>query len=326
MERVQVDVVGGTDPSNVVVLNAATEHEARRAKAIVEGCQEIFTILDADLNVTYRNPAAPELHAPPPQSSAVLFERVHPDDRAVVAAAMRGVLAGSAVRGALFGYRVECPSGGWRFVESVADDLRDDPDVAGILVASRDITERQRLADDAIYRALHDPLTDLYNRGAILDQIERALARRTQRIAVMYLDLDHFKVINDTRGHAAGDAVLQDVATRLVDTVRTGDSVARMGGDEFVILCDQVDNDRQAVDIARRCLKGLRDCSATAGIAVQQPRDAVDSIVRRADQALYHAKRQGRGTIHCAASGSAGSGSRSGSAGEPLPEPGPAAG
>jgi diguanylate cyclase (GGDEF)-like protein len=156
------------------------------------------------------------------------------------------------------------------------------------------------------HQALHDPLTDLPNRALLADRIEQVLARSARqpgRVAVLFLDIDQFKVVNDGLGHARGDELLGQVAARLQAVVRPGDTLARFGGDEFVIVCDDIPDDRVG-DIATRIADALRhpfalgglpvSVSASIGIALSTVDSDADSLLRDADLAMYRAKDAGR--------------------------------
>jgi diguanylate cyclase (GGDEF)-like protein/PAS domain S-box-containing protein len=159
-------------------------------------------------------------------------------------------------------------------------------------------------------RATHDSLTGLPNRALLVDRVDQALAQ-SKRLggctAVYFVDLDHFKRINDTRGHAAGDAVLQNVAERLVEVLRPMDTVARIGGDEFAVLAPDVDSHQHAFDIGVRLVRELsvgvgdaeRDRSAASvGVSVSVGgRGTAESMLREADAAMYRAKLLGRGRV-----------------------------
>jgi diguanylate cyclase (GGDEF)-like protein/PAS domain S-box-containing protein len=177
--------------------------------------------------------------------------------------------------------------------------------LVGASAIARDITERKQMQHALEHQALHDALTGLPNRALTADRLQHALtasARRQTPVAVLFLDLDNFKDINDATGHQTGDAVLVEVARRLERSVRSGDTVARFGGDEFVILCEGAD-EQVAMDIANRCLADLADpvdvgdrsiyVSASLGIAISPPLDGED-LLRFADAAMYDAKARGR--------------------------------
>lgn len=152
------------------------------------------------------------------------------------------------------------------------------------------------------HQALHDPLTGLANRMLLMDRLEHALERTDRQpdpVAVLYLDLDGFKEINDGRGHDVGDQVLVEVAQRLLGLVRSSDTVARLGGDEFVILCEQMPGGRELADLADRVRAAVADpmpacpglrVSVTVGAVLSEPGSDRDATLRAADEAMYAAK------------------------------------
>ncbi len=168
--------------------------------------------------------------------------------------------------------------------------------------------ERKRAEVELAHQALHDPLTGLPNRTLFLDRLELALARGQRRpsaVAVLFLDLDRFKVINDSLGHDTGDRLLIDVAARLQAVLRPGDTVARFGGDEFTILCDDIDGERDAIMIAERMGEAVAApfvlddteafLTASIGIAMATGLDArPEALIRDADAAMYRAKERGK--------------------------------
>jgi diguanylate cyclase (GGDEF)-like protein len=171
-----------------------------------------------------------------------------------------------------------------------------------------DAIERLKAEDDMRHQALHDPLTGLPNRTLLADRLTQALRRATRKgsVAVLFLDLDQFKLINDSRGHHAGDELLRAVATRLSSVMRPGDTVARFGGDAFCVVCDDVDDALEAVGIARRILDelgrpytletGEHFATASVGLALADgPSRLAEDLLRDADAAMYRAKEQGQG-------------------------------
>jgi len=161
------------------------------------------------------------------------------------------------------------------------------------------------------HQALHDPLTGLANRALFLDRVSHALelvARRGTRPAVLFLDLDHFKSVNDVAGHSAGDQLLTEVSTRLQGVLRPSDTLARLGGDEFAVLCEELeDPERQSSAVAARVMAQFarpftvagRSLSATPsiGVAIGDPGDDPEALISRADQAMYRAKQLGRARV-----------------------------
>ncbi|MGF1508272.1 MAG: putative bifunctional diguanylate cyclase/phosphodiesterase [Myxococcota bacterium] len=199
-----------------------------------------------------------------------------------------------------------------RAVKAGAQDflVKGRTDGAALIHAIRYAIERKRSESRLAFLALHDELTGLANRTQLRERLERALdrcRRSGNRCAVLFLDLDHFKDINDTLGHDTGDMLLKQVADRLRTCVRSFETVARQGGDEFVILLEHIDSVEDAVAVARRVLNALeqpfdipqlnRPVRTSIGIATSESTDDVASIVEKADQAMYRAKQAGRGTF-----------------------------
>jgi len=175
------------------------------------------------------------------------------------------------------------------------------------LVTVRDVTARKQTEEALLRHALHDSLTGLPNRVLLLDRLAMSLARATRRrarVGVLFLDLDRFKVFNDSRGHAAGDALLRGVADRLRVAIRPDDTVARFGGDEFVVVCDELIDETEALRVGERVLRSLREpftvgseeifLSGSLGIALAEADSAPESLLRDADAAMYRAKLRGR--------------------------------
>jgi diguanylate cyclase (GGDEF)-like protein/PAS domain S-box-containing protein len=177
-----------------------------------------------------------------------------------------------------------------------------------LVVTMRDITERKLAEEELTRRATHDPLTGLPNRLLIRERLVNALQRSRRRglaVALLFVDLDGFKLINDTHGHEAGDALLKTVAARLIDQVRPGDTVARLAGDEFVVLCEQVEQPTSISVVAERINDSLRQpfefgatslfVTASIGVAIGSgSTHSADDMLRYADTAMYAVKAKGR--------------------------------
>lgn len=198
-------------------------------------------------------------------------------------------------------------SGEMRRVEAVVTNLLDEPSVGGVVINLHDVTERMALHERLQHLAYHDPLTGLLNRVALRQRLDHLLARpaRERRCAVLFLDLDRFKVINDSLGHAAGDKLLQIVAQRLLSCIREGDTVARLGGDEFTVLLPGARDLASAREVAERILQAFhtpfvidgRTLYLTPSIGIALCTDetqSTDQLLRYADLALYRAKESGR--------------------------------
>lgn len=250
-----------------------------------------------------------ELLGLPREQAAPTFEAflqtVHPEDRRGV----RDALADHVERGAEFAveYRVRHADGAYHHVVSRAETERDGEGKASRMVGIiGDVTERKALEEQLAILAFHDPLTSLPNRALFMDRLEHTLARAERqeaKPAVLFLDLDNFKNVNDSLGHEAGDRVLVALAERLRACVRPGDTVARLGGDEFTVLLDRA-GEVEARRVAERILQGLgapvtidgRQFRLTPSIGVSlggagtRPAD----LLRNADAAMYEAKRAGK--------------------------------
>jgi diguanylate cyclase (GGDEF)-like protein/PAS domain S-box-containing protein len=177
-----------------------------------------------------------------------------------------------------------------------------------VIASVVDETEHRRTSEELFHRAVHDPLTGLANRVLLIDRFRQALSRagrQPRRLAVLYVDLDGFKAVNDTWHHAVGDEVLQIVARRLAGVVRPEDTVARFGGDEFVVLCEELADDADAVRVAERILEevsspihhsaGTCQLSASIGAVLAGTGGSMsaEALIEEADRAMYRAKYRG---------------------------------
>jgi diguanylate cyclase (GGDEF)-like protein/PAS domain S-box-containing protein len=233
-------------------------------------------------------------------------ELIHPDDRERAQDAANRQLGGD---GNASEFRLVRADGGELWVISSAAVVEpggdDEPYVVSI---QADITERRALEAALAHEATRDPLTGVMNRGAIMTQLELSLLQRhASPLGLLFVDLDYFKIVNDTFGHEAGDAVLVTVARRIVDAVREGDIVGRIGGDEFVVICHEITGEREALEVGERVRKaiaetirvrgGLAQVDASVGVVLGETNADAAALMRRVDEAAYSAKRTGRGRV-----------------------------
>jgi diguanylate cyclase (GGDEF)-like protein/PAS domain S-box-containing protein len=297
----------------VRIQEALTESKLRRQyegrlAALVRHASDVVSILAADGRITYLSPSGARLLGRPDgaQLGRCWVELVHPEDAPGLRRFLGELTCGQSGSAE---YRLPRPDGTWLDVETLATNLLGDGSVDGIVLNTRDVSERKALELRLAHQAFHDALTTLPSRALLRDRVEHALARRRRdgtRLAVLFLDLDDFKTVNDSLGHAAGDAVLQEVAARLRECLRASDTAARVGGDEFALLLDGIGGEDDAIDVAERVIASLtrpivldgREFVTAPSIGIAFDRDGSDSaeeLLRDADAAMYLAKDHGKG-------------------------------
>jgi PAS domain S-box-containing protein len=229
-------------------LRELGRHE-QRFRSLFQHASDMTTIVDADGRITYVSPSVERVLGYRPERTIghSLLSYVHPDDRTEVSGLLHTLVTGQA-RSITYQGRYRRADGSWCWLEMISTNLLHDASVAGIVSNARDVTETRHLHDQLRYQASHDELTELANRALFTERLTAAttVTTATKAIpvdqpdeslaAVMLVDLDGFKAINDTHGHHVGDAVLAAVADRIRACVRAGDTAARLGGDEFAIL------------------------------------------------------------------------------------------
>ncbi len=281
-----------------------------RLAALVEHASDLVAVLDSQYRVVYSSPAVSRVLGYTP--GGMLDERVivadklvHPDDLARVVEAGNSIFQTPGQTGRIDA-RVATADGRWRHLEIAMTNLIDNPAIGGVVLNARDVTDRVEAAQELETRAYHDSLTGLANRALLLKRIDEAskrAARHGRFVAVMFLDLDRFKVVNDSLGHAAGDELLIEVASRIQNVLRESDTVARLGGDEFVVVVDmeheseaELAADRFRLAIAEPIVLGAETMVVTTsiGIAVSGGEHQPADLLRDADTALYRAKESGR--------------------------------
>jgi diguanylate cyclase (GGDEF)-like protein/PAS domain S-box-containing protein len=294
----------------------SSAHDALRASqqrfaALVERSTDIICIIDEQGCIAYHSPAAERLlgYAPGSWLGTPFTAVVHPEDQAELNEVFRRLVLDPTMS-PLAEVRVTTAHGEWRHVEIAATNRLADPAVGGIVANVRDVTERAEAATRLAWQAFHDSLTGLPNRALLADRLGHAVerARRVGDLtALLFLDLDRFKLVNDSMGHEAGDLLLVEVGQRLEQAVRAGDSVARLGGDEFVVLVESVSETAEVSALAERIgsvvaapiqlPQGMVTVTASIGIAYDSGRGP-EHLLRDADTALYRAKEKGRNRYH----------------------------
>ena len=281
-----------------------------RFRSLVQNCSDVITVVDPNGIIRYLSPTIARVlgYAPAALTGSRFDNLVHPDDfkdwwnffRELAQGTQRNSLS----------CRLHHRSRGWRHTEIVGANCLNEPSVAGIVLDVRDVSERKVLEDELFHRASHDPLTQLPNRTLFLENVRDAVATATspESLALLFIDLDGFKTINDNHGHAAGDGVLQSVGESLSKVLRPNDIAARLSGDEFAVLVNNLTNPDEAEQIGHRVKDALAEprningkvltVRASIGIAVggDGVEDAED-LIHRADLAMYSAKNHGKNRV-----------------------------
>ena len=303
------------DECSLALSRAAISEDLRRSegrfRSLVQNSSDLIMAIGPDESFSYLSPSVEALLGRRLRSRKDfnLEAVLHPSDRQQVMAALEETRS---ERGP--GRRLECRvlhhDGSWRTIEVYLTNLLHDTYVRAVVVTGRDITERRELEDQLRHQALHDPLTGLANRALLRDRLEHALrARRDGRstLGLLSLDLDNFKTINDSYGHAVGDTVLLEVTRRVGECLRPADTFARLGGDEFAVLIEKVTGTTVVTAIADRIGEVLEQpiraseqlevtVSASIGMITTKYATAdAEAILRDADIALYQAKAEGKG-------------------------------
>ncbi|MFF5293132.1 EAL domain-containing protein [Paractinoplanes globisporus] len=261
-------------------------------RTLVQNTADVILIVGDGLLIRYASPSALRIFGFDPAGS-VLPDLIHPDDRGLLEAPHDDV---------------DLRGPGDVLLEMHVSDLRDEPTVAGLVITLRDVTRQRRLEQELTHQAFHDAMTGLANRVLFHDRLEHALARGARDgsvVGVLFIDLDDFKIVNDTLGHAAGDTLLIAVADRIAGALRADDTAARLGGDEFAALIENVNDPGAVEETANRILAALAPpvvidgqtslhAVASIGITTTPEADTADELLRQADLALYVAKGAGK--------------------------------
>ncbi|HEY9448664.1 MAG TPA: EAL domain-containing protein, partial [Gemmatimonadaceae bacterium] len=280
-----------------------------RFKSLVRHSSDVIAIVDVDGVIQFVSPSITRIFGYQPEEliGTALVDLLHPEN--VTSAMQLLVTTAERVQGvtAPVEWRFRHREGRWLHVETVCNNLLAEPTVRGIVLNTRDIGERKVLEEQLTHQAFHDPLTGLANRVLFLDRVGHALSlmtRHRQTLAVLFVDLDGFKNINDSLGHAAGDALLAMIAKRLLTCVRSADTVARLGGDEFAFLIEDATDENSASAVAERVAEAVRQpielegkevvITSSIGIATADMEGSAVDLLRDADMAMYAAKGRGK--------------------------------
>ncbi|MFF9201381.1 putative bifunctional diguanylate cyclase/phosphodiesterase [Streptomyces sp. NPDC014986] len=303
-----------------ITLTQELAQKENHFRSLVQGSSDVIMIAAPSGILRYVSPAAAGVYGRSAEElvGTELAGLIHPEDLGCVVHEVRRFLAANPVEEPTT--RIECRfrsgGGGWLNVESTVNRHH-----GGLIFNSRDVTERVRLQAQLQHNAEHDPLTDLPNRALFTRRVQQALSGRRasdrgaalRGTAVLFIDLDGFKGVNDTIGHQAGDELLVQAARRLQDAVRKGDTASRLGGDEFAALIvgdgarDRTARERHILELADRLRSTLSQpypidgndvrVNASIGVAFAEPGLGAGELLRNADLAMYRAKAAGKGRV-----------------------------
>ncbi len=297
----------------IAVDAAVREKEDRseaRLRALLEHASDMVAVVGTDLHVHWQaTPIAERLGIAESLEGRPLTAIVHPEDVEAVEDFLGAALTRSGSRALMF--RAGGDGRTCRTVEAIANNRLADPEIGGLVLSMRDATERKALEDQLRHHAYHDALTGLANRSLFENRVAQAVAvaqRSRRAFAVLFLDLDDFKTINDSLGHFLGDELLCDVATRIVSALRGSDTAARLGGDEFAVLVElRAGEDGEAMAVAERILEVLSQpfqigehtlrVTASLGVVLGSGADGVQELMRNSDIAMYAAKADGKSAV-----------------------------
>jgi diguanylate cyclase (GGDEF)-like protein/PAS domain S-box-containing protein len=284
-----------------------------RFRALIQNSSDVVAIVGADGMTRYVSPVVERVLGYKPEKgighNPFRAPVMHPDDAERVQNVFAGIM-GSPGAEATVDFRLRHADGRWVQVEANTKNMLADPSIGGIVVNYRDITQRRTLEERLKHQAFHDPLTELPNRALFMNRLGHALSRMERNgnvAAVLFLDLDNFKLVNDSLGHEVGDRLLVSVAERLRECLRAADTAARFGGDEFTVLLEDVTDVTEALRVADKITRALlapfplesREVFVTTSIGIvlaTSGRERPTDLLRNADVALYRAKANGKAT------------------------------
>ncbi len=280
-----------------------------RFRVLFQNASDVILVSDEDRTIRYASPSAERVmgHRPETLVGTGVVDCIHPEDEERFRAMEAEIRKKRGVSPTME-FRLRHADGSWHSHEAIGNNLLREPSVRGIVFNLRDVTERKVLEEQLTHQAFHDSLTGLPNRNLFMDRVEQALRRskrKNKAVAVLFMDLDNFKFVNDTLGHELGDKLLTGIAQRLKGCLRLEDTAARFGGDEFTILLEDISGEGGAVRVAERVGAALsepfelggREVFVTTSIGVSLNifgTERIEDLLRHADIAVYHAKERGR--------------------------------
>ena len=285
------------------------ENQKRRFQALIENSYDITFLISGEGRILDVSPSAEKIFGYP-QATLIgrdILEFIFGEDIPMISLQLQTLLQQPEVQKTIE-FRYYDKNGSLRWVEATVVNMLSNPVVGSIVANVRDVTERKTAQETILHQALHDPLTHLPNRKEFKVRLGQALEtakRHNRKMALMFLDIDRFKSINDALGHGVGDTLLKVIGTRFASSVRAEDTVARFGGDEFLILLNEIHSPDEAVKVAQKILKttaipvqiGEHTFHPTVSIGISiYPFDGEDddTLKKHADIALYRAKANGR--------------------------------
>ena len=286
----------------------ALRESEERFRALTEQSTDLILIADPSGKIKYASPSVHVVLAVHGDSlvGTNMIDLVHPDD--FIKTISTEPRPGASGQNRTVEFRLRHAVGEWLHFECVVRNLIQHKNVEGIVYNARDITERKHAQEELLFNATHDALTGLPNRALFLGRLEGVVDRMKrhphQAAAVLFIDVDDFKDVNDCYGHAMGDVVIKEVSNRLQACTRSDLTIARMGGDEFTVLVEDVTDPSDAIRVAQRIqasftrpflLEGLEIFKSTSiGIALTSPEISAEVVLQNADIAMYRAKNQGK--------------------------------
>jgi diguanylate cyclase (GGDEF)-like protein/PAS domain S-box-containing protein len=314
MEALSSQVALALDSAQVTEELVRRQSEARFS-SLVQNSSDVVLVVDADSTIRYMSPSVERVlgHSANSLEGTRLTGLIHPEDKANVLQFLSAGGREDDGHPALTEFRMRHQDDFWLNVEALRTNLLHDENVKGIVLNTRDVSERKAFEEQLAHQAFHDSVTGLANRALFKDRVEHALERQGRDgdfVTVLFLDLDDFKTINDSLGHAAGDRLLAEVGDRVKSTLRAADTAARLGGDEFAILLEDGGDGVDAAEVAARILARLEGpfylegkevfVRGSIGIASADHSRAsgpegAEELLRNADVAMYMAKEAGKG-------------------------------